>query len=328
MTERLKHIDIAKGICIVLVVIGHFMPANAPEWYKVLRDIIYCFHMPLFMYVSGFVYARYQKPIPYKNFVVKKFKRLMLPYFFVSVLVIGIKLLTERNMPVEHPTTLSSFYEMFYLPSAAFFLWFVYVLFLIFLIVPFFQTKRKMNMLFILSAALYLLPVQTTELFCLAQLKDYLFYFVLGCVASQQDVIRNKISSVPWWGLAILFSLFYLLAVKTAPLNVWAEKGMYALLGITGILFILHISHLIDNKTNGLKGIAMQLAAYSYTIYLFHTTFQGFTKAVMSYIPDYILPEYMALLMQILFVNAVGIVGPILLHKIYYAQKRYIYQRK
>lgn len=48
--KRDKRIDILKGAAILLVVIGHI---NAPER---LTDFIYSFHMPLFMFLSGFTF--------------------------------------------------------------------------------------------------------------------------------------------------------------------------------------------------------------------------------------------------------------------------------
>jgi fucose 4-O-acetylase-like acetyltransferase len=137
MTKRLTFIDIARAICIILVVIGHYLPDNSPNWYLILNNIIYAFHMPLFMFVSGYICSAVKKNTGYKDFVLNKFKRLIIPYFFVSIVIISIKLLTEKNMHLENPISLSSFYEIFYFPSAGFFLWFIYVLFLIFLMIPF-----------------------------------------------------------------------------------------------------------------------------------------------------------------------------------------------
>ena len=45
--------DIAKGIGIILVVVGHYIPAGAPKWYVDFIDFIYYFHMPLFFIVAG-----------------------------------------------------------------------------------------------------------------------------------------------------------------------------------------------------------------------------------------------------------------------------------
>lgn len=53
--QRIISLDIAKAICIVLVVIGHCLPENAPNWYQQIVDFIYKFHMPLFMFASGYI---------------------------------------------------------------------------------------------------------------------------------------------------------------------------------------------------------------------------------------------------------------------------------
>jgi len=42
--KRLISVDIARAICIILVVIGHYYPANSPQWYDTIRKIIYSFH--------------------------------------------------------------------------------------------------------------------------------------------------------------------------------------------------------------------------------------------------------------------------------------------
>ena len=76
--------DIAKGIGIVLVVIGHYIPDNAPSWYIGFVSFVYHFHMPLFFMIAGFFYERSIKKIGYWRFVRSKFERLMFPYFILS----------------------------------------------------------------------------------------------------------------------------------------------------------------------------------------------------------------------------------------------------
>ena len=50
MNARYYEIDVAKGIGILLVMLGHILPNNS-----FLRMIIYSFHMPLFFILSGLV---------------------------------------------------------------------------------------------------------------------------------------------------------------------------------------------------------------------------------------------------------------------------------
>lgn len=54
--SRIVYLDIAKAICMILVVIGHYSPMTAPEYWQQLIRVIYTFHMPLFMFTSGLIY--------------------------------------------------------------------------------------------------------------------------------------------------------------------------------------------------------------------------------------------------------------------------------
>ena len=47
--QRDKTLDIAKGICIILMVIGH---SGCPAY---LHDFVYLFHMPCFFFISGWL---------------------------------------------------------------------------------------------------------------------------------------------------------------------------------------------------------------------------------------------------------------------------------
>jgi fucose 4-O-acetylase-like acetyltransferase len=320
MSNRLTHIDVAKGICIILVVIGHYIPDNSPQWYLTLIDVIYSFHMPLFMFASGLIYHATKKPVKYDRFVMKKFKRLGIPYILVSWLIISIKLLTEKKMYVENPVSFSSFYEILYTPSAGFFLWFVYVLFLIFLIIPFFNTPRKINFLLLLSLICLLIPVPTTELFCIAQLKAHLFYFVSGCFVSQyQGIIHKKTERISVFIFLTGFIVLYLLSslFDNVSTNVMMQC-IKVLLALTGICFTLKISRFITIHTQNIKHVFVKLAMYSYTIYLFHTTFEGVAK---SFFVKYPLTGYLSdtvsFCIAILVTVSVGVAGPIVLHQAY-----------
>lgn len=119
--NRIIALDIAKAICIILVVMGHYVPDNSPAWYVLVHDVIYTFHMPLFMFVSGYVYIATKKRSTYGDFLLKKVRRLMVPYLTTSVMVIVIKLLTQGSMSVDNPVTIFSFVEMFYMPVAGLF---------------------------------------------------------------------------------------------------------------------------------------------------------------------------------------------------------------
>ena len=82
--KRIEWIDVAKGLGIILVIIGHCAMLGGT-----LHNWIFSFHMPLFFILSGmFVYK--EKIIVY---VKKKFKTLIIPYIVFSVIGFGFTVL-------------------------------------------------------------------------------------------------------------------------------------------------------------------------------------------------------------------------------------------
>lgn len=218
MANRIVYLDIAKAICIILVVIGHYSPDGCPEWWMAVHDFIYTFHMPLFMFASGFVYiATKRDGEKYRHFIMKKVKRLMIPYFVVSAIVIGIKLLTESHMYVENPKTVMSFIKMFYYPEAGFFLWFIWALWWMFVIVPFFKTRRQRFTLFAISILLHYVPFATTDIFCVAQFKNMLIFFMLGVMVYDWKDSLYAFDRVPKVAYIAAFAIDY--SISVAPVG-------------------------------------------------------------------------------------------------------------
>lgn len=81
--SRITWIDTAKGIGVLLVVLGH-MP-SIPE---VIRLWIFSFHMPLFFFVSGFCYNDSSTARPFLTTVIYKTKKMLLPYCIYSAFFI------------------------------------------------------------------------------------------------------------------------------------------------------------------------------------------------------------------------------------------------
>lgn len=94
--ERIIWIDSLKGIGIFYVVLGHIILAlNAPSFYN---QYIYSFHLPLFFFVSGYLFniGKYPKFI---SFLKKRAKSLLIPYFVFAVLAyIFLVILQQFNL--------------------------------------------------------------------------------------------------------------------------------------------------------------------------------------------------------------------------------------
>ncbi|MGT2459004.1 acyltransferase family protein [Cupriavidus basilensis] len=83
--RRVEALDVYKGLAILLVVIGHLAQSATPEFDKsLLFKGIYMFHMPLFFFVSGMVYALKGNNFSVKGLcesMGKRARQLLLPYF-------------------------------------------------------------------------------------------------------------------------------------------------------------------------------------------------------------------------------------------------------
>ncbi len=78
--NRVEYIDIARGIAILLMIVGHIVDHDG--W---IRKFIFSFHMPLFFIVTGFFY----RDKPWKSLLIGQFKKILVPYM-LAVLIVDI----------------------------------------------------------------------------------------------------------------------------------------------------------------------------------------------------------------------------------------------
>ncbi|MDF2647185.1 MAG: hypothetical protein K0Q73_2990 [Paenibacillus sp.] len=94
MKIRMQYLDVCKGIGIILVVLGHIFLTNP------IRTWIYSFHMPFFFFLSG--YTLYlSKTTDYKEFVLRRLKSLIIPYFIFAFIWYIYWLVIERKFRPE-----------------------------------------------------------------------------------------------------------------------------------------------------------------------------------------------------------------------------------
>lgn len=95
MSKRLEYIDIAKGLGILLVVMGHNdFGLVSPFFYK----FIYSFHMPLFFFLSGMFFKIDQPLWPLMQ---RRFNSLMKPYLVAILMIFFMSLsFTKINLDI------------------------------------------------------------------------------------------------------------------------------------------------------------------------------------------------------------------------------------
>lgn len=81
MKERIEYYDVAKGILILLVVLGHVFETG------IINQYIYSFHMPAFFIISGIIqnYSSVLKK-PLKDAIIRKIYTLIVPFLFFELI--------------------------------------------------------------------------------------------------------------------------------------------------------------------------------------------------------------------------------------------------
>lgn len=167
--KRIEYIDIAKGIGMILVVIGHCINDKTfpGTW-------IYSFHMPLFFVLSGLCFSDKKYPT-FLPFLWKKVRTLLLPCFYFSLLITILSTLTYGGF-----TFTNLIFEGF--PGA---LWFVFILFLAEIAYYFIQKNSKTNIYLIIyliiSLFFSLIIGKNFNLpYCICSTFIAIFYYGLG----------------------------------------------------------------------------------------------------------------------------------------------------
>lgn len=258
VNKRLVEIDVAVGITMLLVVIGHnyFHEGEQVEWYKGIRNYIYTFHMALFMFLSGFIVMISYKPVEsrkdYSGYVMKKVKKFLLPYLILSAIFILIE--TYRNhltfrdvIPLIHQTAFMPIH------GPATFLWYLYVLLIYYMITPFLVKLSVRNSLIVLVLSIVLVYVPVTPYFSLEPAARFFFYFFAGLLAARHyEQMKNlvKFLGIPSLVLLILFYYFYITGIAI-PKQVTAIISVFAVLGVASSLAVqkLRLFQLIGKYT-------------------------------------------------------------------------------
>lgn len=275
MQQRVDWVDTLKFIGILAVILGHI---NFP-----LNGFIYTWHMPLFFMISGF-FIKFDTL--FKDFVVKNFKRLMIPYFIFSIIglfmeIIKRYLLHREALDYAHELK-GIFLDMDFAglcDTYAFVLWFLPALF--FARVFLFLIKNKIPSLLLQSLLVVLLFMGS---FCIDlpfgldnALNSLIFVYIGNIIFVKR--LPNIFVLLPVVVLAVIYCFGFSLNLDMASkvysnkfLNVlWAASFVFVLIvciknirlnskfikiwgGNTMLLFILHpytnnIAHIVVQKT-------------------------------------------------------------------------------
>lgn len=284
--NRIAFIDIARGLGILLVVLGHGGTRDASP---LLFNLIYAFHMPFFFFLSGMVF---RPETPFGEFFSKRLHGLVKPFFFsIFVLYFVSVFFGKMEILVALSRLLKSLYANgYYLEWVP--MWFLPTLFLASLLA--WAAARLLNRWVWVAIPGFLgLGIWTIDWFVpitlpgLGTLKGLPWgadlalvscaYFLLGWQARLR--LPEGWLASPWLlvaagGVYFSLALFFL----PEPINLADRLYPFPLLGtlaaLAGILFVLALSAWLERGPAWLADGLKQLGLASLVILIFHNPVQ------------------------------------------------------
>ncbi|MCR4774915.1 MAG: acyltransferase family protein [Saccharofermentans sp.] len=277
-------IDVAKGIGVYLVFLGHMWYACTPP---VVNQVIYSFHVPLFFLLSGFVFDVGNKSQGFVGFVLLKAKRLLLPIVIYNVACALLFIPSSWN----ELGIVGFLNEIFCFQGNCYFnkpSWFFFTLFEIYILMYLVRLHRigvrfKILLLMLLFiAGFFMNKYELVLFFGFDRVLITAGFFVLGSIA--KDIYEKK--RIPAWGhyviiVGSIISLILFGVILNEKTSIYHRVlGCYPaflLAGISGSICICYISQLISHLCKRLSNHFVSIGSDSVFIigthYLFTLVF-------------------------------------------------------
>lgn len=321
---KLAHVILLRAFTIILVVLGHSTRgSNAPALYLynptytpflevVLLQYIYSFHMPLFFWISGYVFyfstGEKRDHVSLINEFSKKIQRLIIPLYATAFLVF-----LPTVFYFGHPDgSLLYMCKKFLLGKDIGHLWFLKSLFYIFVVViPVCNLTKKMGAFQSIAACFALLVTSMSGIIFPRFLRDLLF-FLIGYFTRKFVGTPSKVN--PLFLFIILFVSHFSLFTATQLNLIPGYFNLYLryLTPLLGIYLMYYLTISLSKLTfrRHIWDFISLIDSRSYTIYLFHATFIYIVLYIHSSFPT------SNVLFRLIPSVLLGIALPLMIHSI------------
>ena len=278
--KKSLEIETLRGLACLLLVLYHVigplgggLKIDLGSPFRVLADSMVYVRMPLFTFISGYIYSIYKiRGNDFSAYCTGKVRRLIVPLFFVGV---PFSVLQAIAPGVNKDVGLIQALLSFYVPVNHF--WFLQAVFIIFMFVGFLQwrgllqTMTRLYLLFLFSAVAFLLPPFAIDAFGINGAFYLLPFFVTGMICHEKvAVIKQSLKVIgPVVFVLISIALLYIAAVDR-ELIVDRRSLVGLLVGCASCVALLSS----DMRSKAL----IWLGGYSYAIFLFHVLFAASSR--------------------------------------------------
>jgi fucose 4-O-acetylase-like acetyltransferase len=286
MQHRNKALDITKGLGIILVMVGHI---NMPSW---IINVIYFFHMPLFLLISGYLHKK-------KGFMetLKSITPYCLSYLFYGLLFIFISFLLSGQISSGNLNSLILFQ-----PGSIWGIrwfgvfWFIIMMLMIKLIASIVPFNKNSTIVFLLFFFLGWFFTRKFSIlidlpFALLQSFSLFIFYVIGYYS------KNFERRVKYWHF-IFFGILFILAAGIALIYTNGFIGkivnyhllkffnpVYALvLALSGSIAFYGLARSISKFDNYISQVLSYMGNYSFAFFALHLFCFFLLKKILSYL--------------------------------------------
>lgn len=261
-------VDYAKGIGILLVVYGHVVRGlikaglgiHLPEL-NLIDAIIYGFHMPLFFFLSGYLFIQSTQRWGRKKLFFNKIDTILYVYIIWSLIqgAVEVMLSGYTNAGIDSASVLSLLWE----PRAHF--WFLYALFFIFIFSILFKGWIVKNIIFtFICSILILFFLPLTHIAAIDLPAHFLTFFIFGMLSKQNAKYLNTNK----WMMAtyLVLSVFTFTLASSIPQGDIINRTVMFVYSLSCILLLSSFCMLLGDKCS----FVMRVGQASLAIYLIH----------------------------------------------------------
>lgn len=275
MDKRLDNLSIIRGLAIVVVVAFHaygmmyvhFDDATNQMYSQIYekfnQSVLICIAMPMFVFVSGFLFSyllSLGKYDTWNELVRKKGQRILLPFLIFS----WIFMATTGDWRPLDPILQGTYWHLWFLP----------MLFWCFIIYYGFHRLGLMNKLWLTIPLLIITLIAVSLPKCVPMyigthnIHKWFFWFYLGGLVCQyQNVICNLLSKYHLYLLLVSLYIFY----AVVDIRVYGDDTWYATFGNASMVVVLwYLSTKVDWAKRQISKYIISFSTYSFGIYIFH----------------------------------------------------------
>ena len=271
---RRAEFDVVKAFAIWLVVLAHCIQTFVPDFEQnTLWLMVVMFHMPLFMFISGYFFYPSIERYSLGQYIRRRFMRLYLPslvWGLFNVLLIGFS-----KIRASKPLEIDYFLDILFTG-----MWFLTVLFILNVIGAFIE-KLSSKYKWLVWCGVYLIVYFLPSLWMVNEVKFLLPFFVLGMFVKLHDIKRVPLLAFLISLIVFVYFLFgvydfdfslYQMKDNVLDLDYHVKSLVRMVSGLCGILLTFYVFDKIRWKPEVTRWLT-DIGMCTLPIYVMHQKF-------------------------------------------------------